>query len=667
MPPREQTRKQAVKNLSAGKPKVLVSTDACGTVKPLGFSMTGLPFIDGIMGPAGRMVGGVINSLNGIVNVVEEVKAFGARGKGSFQIEGEDDVCGPTKDLPRIKILDQGSKLVATIDSDVGVVIKDQKAWADINSRATMAKCSNSPQQLVESLAAWLKFLNLAQSGKSDMKVGLNKSQPFPQLFIEEGYHPGADWVSLLMKYSAGGQFPCLPSICTSSAKREVTLEEMLKRQNARSSKKVKANKKNAKAQQKSLAEEKKALESALKGADELEKAGMQQEIKEIQAKMNDPALDYLARHGCKMGEDEKWTAVSYKLKKSNMFWKKKDSDLKTEKKALSIMTALQKQRDSTLKVYIDGVYEAIDKVNMILTHLRQTFITCVPYNINLKAVLVEIKYELIEFAKNKGKGVEPVMKFDTDFKLFLDGKSPIKGVAVVDKSGKSIIDAAVGSMGDAMQFVYNLFFNQKHPNNLITIFSTIAASMSSFVKDAITIGRKITNLAEQCVTLAIVPRIQAELAMLVMKPGFKLMDVPKAIVANLKKFTKFPRLAMEVNGTSRKVIGVLGSMMVKDAPCKPMSESGYGQSKVEGMTEAASEAEMGKHFAKASAASKPAALDKIDVSALESSADGADKEDAADVEYEDAALAAEADKELAEDDEQGAPPGAQPQAMDRA
>jgi hypothetical protein len=84
---------------------------------------------------------------------------------------------------------------------------------------------------------------------------------------------------------------------------------------------------------------------------------------------------------------------------------------------------------------------------------------------------------------------------------------------------------------------------------------------MSSFVKDAITIGRKITNLAEQCVTLAIVPRIQAELAMLVMKPGFKLMDVPKAIVANLKKFTKFPRLAMEVNGTSRKVIGVLGSM----------------------------------------------------------------------------------------------------------
>jgi hypothetical protein len=67
------------------------------------------------------------------------------------------------------------------------------------------------------------------------------------------------------------------------------------------------------------------------------------------------------------------------------MFWKKKDSDLKTEKKALSIMTALQKQRDSTLKVYIDGVYEAIDKVNMILTHLRQTFITCVPYNINLK------------------------------------------------------------------------------------------------------------------------------------------------------------------------------------------------------------------------------------------------------------------------------------------
>jgi hypothetical protein len=92
------------------------------------------------------------------------------------------DRCGPTKDLPRIKILDQGSKLVATIDSDVGVVIKDQKAWADINSRATMAKCSNSPQQLVESLAAWLKFLNLAQSGKSDMKVGLNKSQPFPQL-----------------------------------------------------------------------------------------------------------------------------------------------------------------------------------------------------------------------------------------------------------------------------------------------------------------------------------------------------------------------------------------------------------------------------------------------------------------------------------------------------
>jgi hypothetical protein len=92
MPPREQTRKQAVKNLSAGKPKVLVSTDACGTVKPLGFSMTGLPFIDGIMGPAGRMVGGVINSLNSIVNVVEEVKAFGARGKGSFQIEGEDDV-----------------------------------------------------------------------------------------------------------------------------------------------------------------------------------------------------------------------------------------------------------------------------------------------------------------------------------------------------------------------------------------------------------------------------------------------------------------------------------------------------------------------------------------------------------------------------------------------
>jgi hypothetical protein len=272
--------KKAAAMAKAAKPDTVVKDDPSGLIKPLGFDKTRLGFIDDVLGPAGRMTMAVINMLNSIVNLTENVKAFGARGKGSFSIEAEDDCTGTTKDLPRIKVLDEKGTLVATCDCDAGVVINDKDKWAEINSRAETAKLKFTPKKLLDHLAEWLIFLNKAQSEKPDMKVGINESQPFPQLFVEEGYLPGADWVTLPIKYNMGGYgcstccpSPCLyafaaayPAVahaqcCSKTVKRRVGLDELLRRKKARSYKARNASKKNAKAQIEDLKTEKTALQ----------------------------------------------------------------------------------------------------------------------------------------------------------------------------------------------------------------------------------------------------------------------------------------------------------------------------------------------------------------------------------------------------------------------
>jgi hypothetical protein len=324
----------------------------------------------------------------------------------------------------------------------------------------------------------------------------------------------------------------------------------------------------------------------------------------------------------------------------------------------------MQKKVDAVAMLYVKGVEEAVEAINLLISQLRHTFIKAVPFNINLRSIFMEIKYELFEFAKKlTTEGSRPKVKLVTNMKNLFEGKSPIEGLKLVDSGGKDFnMDSLQKMMGDAMQFVWNLFFNTKHPINLINIFTVIANSVRSLMKDATLLGRKLIKLAAQCAPpFQIVGRIQAEVAALVMSFDFKISKIPFIIVRNVKKFGGFPKLIKNVGGTSKGFITVLSEFAHKDAPEAPMSESGFNQS--EGVKEiedeGMDESEMGDEYAKSSKASQVEV--NVDESALTAAADSAEAEDAEEVDPEEARLQAEAEKEL--EKEEG---GASPNKMDR-
>lgn len=202
-------------------PTALVTSDPSGLVKPYGFQKVGLPFIDGILMPAGTMTTSIINTLNKLINFSENIRAFGASMKGAFVIEAEDNVSGATKDLPRIKILNSKGELVATTDCDAGLKVVDAKSWDAINKTAKDVGFERSPAKLLEGVTEWLVFLNKAQQEKPDMTIGLNTEQPFPQLTVEDGYTTTAPWIKVWIKYSKlkdgciGNFVDCCPNSLT--------------------------------------------------------------------------------------------------------------------------------------------------------------------------------------------------------------------------------------------------------------------------------------------------------------------------------------------------------------------------------------------------------------------------------------------------------------------
>jgi hypothetical protein len=140
-------------------------------------------------------------------------------------------------------------------------------------------------------------------------------------------------------------------------------------------------------------------------------------------------------------------------------------------------------------------------------------------------------------------------------------------------------------------------------------------------------------------------------------------MSIPRLIIGNIKKFTKFPGLSRSVCGTARKVVGVLGAMAVKDAPMKPMSEVGYGKTVAESMVGQADESEMGEDFAKTKNGITPKV--EFDEKALESAGAAAEAEDAEEVDPAEAELTAKAEKEMEEAEKKG--DAAAPQAAGMA
>lgn len=189
-------------NAAKALPTALVTSDPSGLVKPYGFQKVGLPFIDGILMPAGTMTTSIINTLNKLINFSENIRAFGASTKGAFVIEAEDNVSGSTMDLPRIKILNSKGELVATTDCDAGLKVLNAKTWDAINKTAKDVGFERSPAKLIASVTEWLVFLNKAQQEKPDMNIGLNTEQPFPQLTVEDGYTTTAPWIKVWIKYS---------------------------------------------------------------------------------------------------------------------------------------------------------------------------------------------------------------------------------------------------------------------------------------------------------------------------------------------------------------------------------------------------------------------------------------------------------------------------------
>ena len=113
-----------------------------------------------------------------------------------------------------------------------------------------------------------------------------------------------------------------------------------------------------------------------------------------------------------------------------------------------------QRKLDRRIAGTISEIKQCVPQINLLLRALRDVFIKCVPFSINFKDVLTQIKYDLVEFAKNSLKSAG---RLATDFSKFLAGQNPVTGIKFVDDSGAPFdSDSLATSMPDTMKFIFN-------------------------------------------------------------------------------------------------------------------------------------------------------------------------------------------------------------------
>ena len=154
------------------------------------------------------------------------------------------------------------------------------------------------------------------------------------------------------------------------------------------------------------------------------------------------------------------------------------------EIKLLKELMEQQKKADPSVKDWAKAVTEAMKMVNLLLIHVRDELTKSAKTNYSPATVMSKIKAMLSDFGR-EAAGVtsgRPSIRFQKDFKLLFQGKNPITNIVFVTPDGKDFDFKAKGSgsVGGTMQYIYNVFFNVQHPNNLCAILRATASRSPS-------------------------------------------------------------------------------------------------------------------------------------------------------------------------------------------
>lgn len=249
---------EATKFVKANKPKAVVTKSPVKLATVPKFGATGLPVFDGVMGPAVKITAAVATMNNALVQLQENVKAFGALTEGLPTFTQADVT---ESGMPTFHITNAKGVLIVTIGADSGIGIKNKKEWEDLTKKTNGAKSKQNLEALAKSLGEYLKFLSKAVDGHAKFadkpaEVKIDTEQPFPQFVGEPS--PRAPWVKREIETSVSSCF----GLCNSKVVRDVYLDELLRRKKANSSSGRKGMKKNA---EKTIKDLKAAEETAKK------------------------------------------------------------------------------------------------------------------------------------------------------------------------------------------------------------------------------------------------------------------------------------------------------------------------------------------------------------------------------------------------------------------
>jgi len=286
------------------------------------------------------------------------------------------------------------------------------------------------------------------------------------------------------------------------------------------------------------------------------------------------------------------------------------------EPKMFKEMMKEQRGLDAVVKDWSKILDKGIEKMNMIFLRMRSDFIKYAKVKITvatvlerIKVMLAEVAAETVEQAKKSVKGPavdvkKPSLKIEKNFKLLFAGKNPITKLTM-DMGGPTFTQASfqspTKSKNEALQFIYDSFFNPKSPKNVMNMFSMFAAQALKAIKNSVKLGLRIANFARKCLPpFPIIAEVQTQVMKLCQKSamslGFKIRNIPSNILKHVRKFATFPLVAMSFAKACKGIMTMFGSKLCADNPSKALT---LKEDEEEKISEKVDMEELGGDFAK--------------------------------------------------------------------
>jgi len=602
--------------IQANKPAKLVKKSPCKLSTVATYDQTGLPIFDNLFRPAVGIIAGMAKLNNALQHIMENLKVFGAMTEG---IPSVDSAAGEQAGLPTFVIKSADGGVIVTVGAD-GVAVTDKVAWTNL------VKSCKKVDKLCTSLAEWLKYLSLiidkhAESASTKTRIKVADGLQFPE--ISGDVSDRAPWVSRLVKVTT----PTCFGYCTATIEREMLLDELLRRKRAQTiagrrgmkreaAKVIKLLKKERDDAQQ-IYDDKAKLREAFDANDKdnsgqidfdeltalLKKLGIEKEPHEVEEMMaaadkdGSGTVDFnefanvqkevadtkeaeyqtwftqqdkiqIRNNGCVRADKKPYKFLQYKSSTGSRLAGK---GVTIERKLVKELLEEQKKLDPTVKGWAKGVNEAVKIVNLLILHLRHELVHSSKTKFTPAIVIDKVRAMLTDFAKQLGigggKGM-PSIRFTKEFQRLFQGKNPITGMVLITADGQEVDfkSKGGGSASNVMQWVYNVFFNLQHPNNLVNIFGTIATSVAGMVKNFVKLGLRVANTVRQCLPpFPIIPVIYRQVIQLCTKGAmsldFKVRKVPFKILRAVRTFATFPMITFAFAKSSKELLTLMGGL----------------------------------------------------------------------------------------------------------